>query len=132
MRILDIIGVPDNRNTALWVENYGTVIIDNMRFGGEGLLQKDLVANRHPDGRIFMRYCWFGCHGGSVIICNESPNLLALTDNLGVPDTKMQILITMGPQAKKDVKSFLFERGNIAPININDLRPGKATGGEAE
>jgi len=122
LRILDCIGVPDPQAPARWIENTGTLLIDNMRFGGEGAIAKDLVVNNDPNGRIFMRYSWLCCHGGSVIICNKLPVLLALTDNLGTPDEHTQTLVTLGPEAKGDVKNFLFESGNIPPANIKTLK----------
>ena len=121
MRILDCIGVPDPESPNSWIENSGTLFIDNMRFGGEGVLAKDLVTNNHSEGRIFMRYSWLCCHRGSVIICNKPPKLLALANNLGPPDKQTQTLVALKPEAAADVKEFLFETGNIPPTNFKTL-----------
>ena len=114
--------MPDPQAPARWIENTGTLLVDNMRFGGEGAIAKDLVVNNDPNGRIFMRYSWLCCHGGSVIICKKLPAILALTDNLGTPDEHTQTLVTLGPEAKGDIKNFLFESGNIPPPNIKTLK----------
>ena len=120
LRVIDNCGVPSITAPAIWIENHHTVIIDNMRFGGEGKFKKDLIENNNPDGKIYMKYSWLCCDDGSAILCNQVPAMAALFANFGPPATGpgLQTMVTMEQQAKGKGFDFLFESCNIPPTNF--------------
>ncbi len=120
LRVIDNCGVPSVTAPAVWIENYHTVIVDNMRFGGEGKFKKDLIENNSSNGKIYVRYSWLCCDGGSVILCNQVPEIAALFANFGTPaeGPGFQTMVTMEQQAKGKKTAFLFESCNIPPTNF--------------
>lgn len=118
MRIADCIGVPSVAAPTLWINNHQTIIVDNMRFGGEGPFKKDLIENNDTKGEIYMRYSWLCCDNGSILICNQTPVVAALADNFGPPDAAFQTMATMNRQAKGKDTGFLLESCNIPPTNF--------------
>lgn len=118
MQIIDNIGVPSVTAPAVWIDNHQTLIVDNMRFGGEGKFKKDLIENNSSNGRIYMRYSWLCCDHGSIIICNQVPLVAALVANFGPPDAARQTMVTMNRQAKGKDTGFLYENCNIPPTNF--------------
>lgn len=120
MRIIDNIGVPGAASPTVWINNQHTVIVDNMRFGGEGPLKKDLIENNSPNGKIYMRYSWLCCDDGSILLCNQVPEIAVLFANFGTPaiGKGLQTMVTMEQQAKGKPASFLFESCNIPPTNF--------------
>ncbi|MFA6102961.1 MAG: glycosyl hydrolase family 28-related protein [Victivallaceae bacterium] len=122
LRVIDNIGVPGDAAPTVWIDNQHTVIVDNMRFGGEGPLKKDLIENNSPNGKIYMRYSWLYCDEGSIILCNQVPAVAALFANLGTPATGkgLQTMVTMEQQAKGKPIDFLFESCNIPPANFKN------------
>ena len=118
MRIADCIGVPSVAASALWINNHQTIIVDNMRFGGEGPFTKDLIENNDPNGQIYMRYSWLCCDKGAIIICNQTPVVAALTDNFGPPDAAFQTMVLMNQATKDQGTEFILESRNITPSNV--------------
>jgi Pectate lyase superfamily protein len=122
MQIVDIIGVPSVKSPAIWIENEDTVMVDNMRFGGEGKFKKDLIKNNSTKGKIYMKYSWLHCDSGAVILCEQIPEICALIDNLGVPVFNFHTMLYIRKQAKGKIAGHFFESGNIPPKNIIDER----------
>jgi Pectate lyase superfamily protein/Concanavalin A-like lectin/glucanases superfamily len=122
MQIVDNIGVPSIKAPATWIENHHTVLVDNMRFGGEGKFKKNLIANNSANGKIYMKYSWLYCDFGSIIVCNQIPKVIALMDNFGVPVLKFHTMIEIKKTAKGKLAGHFFESGNIPPVNIKDER----------
>jgi hypothetical protein len=120
LQVIDNIGVPGAAVPTIWIDNQHTVIVDNMRFGGEGPLKKDLIENNSPNGKIYMRYSWLCCDDGSILLCNQVPEIAALFANFGPPaiGKGLQTMVTMEQQAKGKPTSFLFESCNIPPTNF--------------
>jgi len=122
MSIVDNIGVPSVKSPATWIENHHNVLVDNMRFGGEGKFKKNLIANNSATGKIYMRYSWLYCDKGSVIVCNQIPEIIALVNNLGVPAVGLHTMVEIKKLAKGHLINQLFTSANIPPVNITDER----------
>ncbi len=118
MQIIDSIGVPSVNSTALWIKNYHELMLDNMRFGGEGRFKKKLIENNSQTGRIYMRYSWLSCTRGTVITCNKVPEIITLFANFGPPAEALQIMLAMKEDAKGQKTDFLHESCNIIPTNF--------------
>ena len=120
LQVIDNIGVPGAAAPTVWINNQHTVIVDNMRFGGEGQLKKDLIENNSPEGKIYMRYSWLCCDDGSVLLCNQVPETAVLFANFGPPAVGkgLQTMVTMEQQAKGKSTNFLLESCNIPPTNF--------------
>lgn len=120
LQVIDNIGVPGDAAPTVWIDNQHTVIVDNMRFGGEGQLKKDLIENNSPAGKIYMRYSWLYCDDGSVLRCNQVPEVAVLFANFGAPAVGkgLQTMVTMEHQAKGKSTDFLLESCNIPPTNF--------------
>ncbi len=116
LEISDMIGVPHMVH-ARWIDNYGTVIIDNTRFGGEGGRANDVIDSRSRQGKIFMENSWLFCKGRSIIYCTEIPEIIALRNNCGV-QADLQTMITVKNAAKDDLNGHFFESCNIPPTTI--------------
>jgi hypothetical protein len=122
MAIVDNIGVPSVKSPATWIENHNNVLVDNMRFGGEGKYKKNLIANNSATGKIYMRYSWLYCDCGSIVVCNQIPEIIALVNNLGVPVVKFHTMIDIRKSAKGKLEGHFFDNANIPPVNITDER----------
>jgi hypothetical protein len=120
MQVIDNIGVPSVTSKTVWIENYQTLIVDNMRFGGEGPFKKDLIENNSSNGKIYLRYSWLCCDDGSILLCNKVPETAALFANFGTPAVgkNFQTMVTMEQEAKGKSTDFLLESCNIPPTNF--------------
>lgn len=116
LKISDIIGVP-RMNHARWIDNYGTLVVDNFRFGGEGNRPNDIIDIRSRESKIFMENSWFFCKGKSVIFCTEIPTIIALRNNCGIP-ADLQTMVTLKNATKNDLAGRFFETCNISPTTI--------------
>ena len=121
LQIIDCIGIPSVLSTTTWIQNYGTLLLDNMRFGGEGNLPKILIENNSTMGEIFMKRSWLYCDNGSIINCNQLPSVVALKNNVGSPGNR-QTMIVVNKTAKGKIADCFFESGNISPSSIKDHR----------
>ncbi|MCF6176487.1 MAG: hypothetical protein L3J71_12065 [Victivallaceae bacterium] len=122
MAIADNIGVPSIKSPLTWIENHHNLLVDNMRFGGEGKYKKNLIANNSATGKVYMRYSWLYCDKGSVVVCNQIPEIVVLVNNLGVPVTDFHTMINIKKSAKGKLDGHFFESANIPPANIKDER----------
>ena len=119
MQIIDNIGVPRITAPSTWINNKHIVIVENMRFGGEGKFTKNLIENNSDQGKIYMRYSWLCCDKGAVVLCNEIPTTVALFANFGPPVSYLQTMIKVKKHIKTKTINFLFEKCNIIPSNFS-------------
>ncbi|MCF6175230.1 MAG: glycoside hydrolase family 55 protein [Victivallaceae bacterium] len=116
LEISDLVGVP-HMNHARWIDNYGKLIVNNVRFGGEGNRPNDLIDSRNNDNEIFVENSWFFCKGRSIIYCTKIPKIVALRNNCGIP-ADLQTMITVKNASKDDLVGRFFESCNISPTTI--------------
>jgi pectate lyase-like protein len=118
LKISNIVGVP-RMSRARWVDNYGTLIIDNFRFGGEKNRPNDIIDSRSRESKIFVENSWLLCRGSSIIYCTQIPAIVALRYNSGL-QVALQTMITVKNAKKDDLAGHFFESCNIPPTTIKN------------
>jgi len=114
-----ILTVPRMRNVC-WIDNYGSIFINNVRFGGEGNRPNNIVNNSSKTGQIFMENSWLYCKGASIIYCTEIPKIVALRNNCGV-QADLQTMITVKNGSDDDLVDHFFESCNIPPTTMKTV-----------
>lgn len=116
LEISNIVGVP-RMSRARWIDNYGTLIIDNFRFGGEKNRPNDIIDSRSLESKIFVENSWLKCRGRSIIYCTKIPAIAALRNNCGI-QADLQTMVTVKNATKDDLAGHFFESCNIPPTSI--------------
>ena len=116
LKVSDIVGVP-RMSHARWIDNYGTLIVDNFRFGGEKNRPNDIIDSRSRESKIFLENSWLFCKNRSIIYCTEIPSIVAMRNNCGV-QADLQTMVTVKNAAKEDFIRHFFENCNISPTSI--------------
>ena len=116
MRLADTLTVPRMRN-ARWVDNYGTIVVDNVRFGGEGNRPNNIIENHSSKGKIFVENSWLYCKAKSIIYCTKIPAIVALRNNCGV-QADLQTMVTVKGGDLDALVGHFFESCNIPPTTI--------------
>jgi Pectate lyase superfamily protein len=116
LEISNIVGVP-RMSHARWIDNYGTIIIDNARFGGEKNRPNDIIDSRSHESKIFLKNSWLLCRGRSIIYCTKIPAIVALRNNSG-NQVDLQTMLTVKNAKKDDLTGRFFETCNIPPTSI--------------
>jgi len=123
MKMANVITVP-RATFGAWIENYGTLVVDNMRFGAEGSWKNNIVNNKVETGKIFMENSWLNCEKESIVYCDVLPACFALRSNMGIPATGFQKMVTAYAKDKDKLESVFSETANIVPTIIEYLKIG--------
>ncbi len=122
LELADSVGVPGRQEHARqrWVDNNGSLLADNFRFGAEGRGFCNVV-NLGPRGRVLIQNCWVHARGSeelkAIVYCREVPDIVALRSSIGIPaDTQKMVMIAAG--AQNSIQGRFFESGNTLPGSV--------------
>jgi hypothetical protein len=124
LRVQNMCGVPQvpqgktPQNGVRWIDNYGALLVDFVRFGGEGGGITCLVMRKSAgqpskaviqDGWVF---------GGPPVIVEKIPDLLAVRDNMGWHG-RSSLYSVKEAAPRGVVNKVIFSSGNTFPEEID-------------
>ena len=130
-----LLGVPrPTERDMRWVDNYGRVLLDRCRFGGEGG-GLPMVVNFAARGEVLIQGSWLNIHRGNpkrltVVDCEEIPALTALRGNVGWPLPQKMVTVRRAAQGALDGR--FFESVNTVPRTVRDERGGGELRGQTQ